>query len=45
MLLADGFMIHTSATGDVSHVEKTYASPLQINRVIPAIAPRVALTS
>jgi cell wall-associated NlpC family hydrolase len=39
MLLADGFMIHTSATGDVSHVARAYTSPLQVNRVQARLAP------
>lgn len=45
MLLANGYMIHTDSTGDVSKVERAYASSLQINRVVPALAPRVAPTS
>jgi cell wall-associated NlpC family hydrolase len=37
MLLADGFMIHTAATGDVSHVTTTYRESelFNIRRVVP----------
>jgi len=41
MLLPRGFIIHTNATGDVSKVERGYANPLQTNRVVTEIAPRI----
>lgn len=40
MVLTRGFIIHTNATGDVSKVERGYANPLQVNRVVPEVAPR-----
>lgn len=45
MVLDGGYMIHASATGDVVHVDAAYRAPLQVNRVVPALAPRVAPTS
>lgn len=40
MVLPRGFIIHTNATGDISKVERGYANPLQVNRVVPEVAPR-----
>jgi hypothetical protein len=41
MVLARGYMIHTDRRGDVSKVERIYASPVQFNRVLPELAPRI----
>ena len=44
MKLTRGFIIHTNSTGDVSHVTlggSSYVNPLQTNRVVPELAPRL----
>lgn len=44
MKLTRGFIIHTNSTGDVSHVTmggSSYINPLQTNRVVPELAPRL----
>jgi len=41
MIIARGYIIHTNNTGDVSKVEPGYSSPLQVNRVLPQLAPRL----
>lgn len=44
MRLTRGFVIHTNRTGDISHVTlggASYANPLQTNRVVPELAPRL----
>jgi cell wall-associated NlpC family hydrolase len=44
MKLTRGFIIHTNSTGDVSHVTmggSSYSNPLQTNRVVSELAPRL----
>lgn len=36
MVLADGWVVHTNRTGDVSHVRSSYSSPLAFRRVDPS---------
>jgi len=40
MVLSDGFMAHSPATGDVNHVRKIYSTFKQVNRVVPELSPR-----
>ncbi|URM98911.1 C40 family peptidase [Actinomadura madurae] len=35
MLLADGYMVHTNNFGDVSKVERAYATAYWVGRIIP----------
>lgn len=40
MVLSDGFMAHSPATGDVNHVRKIYSTFKQVNRVVPELSPK-----